>query len=280
MSAGIPAVIVGADGSAPSDRAVGWAAADAARLGAPLHIVHVVKPHTHDHLVRSSKNSPAELGDRVLREARALALGREPNLVVDTVLKHDRDVPAGLRAGGLGAAEVVIGNRGRGGFAELLLGSTGLHLTGRSPGPVVVVRGLDAVPKGDVVVCLDLIQDPAASLDYAFTEADVRGARLHAVHSWQPNPFSAEAGADWSVIRESYRGLLVTTLNPWRSRHPEVKVVEEVLIGHTVDVLVGISRHVDLIVLGSRGHTAPFGSVSHGMIHSAHCPVAVVHPRA
>ncbi|MFD0688663.1 universal stress protein [Actinomadura fibrosa] len=280
MSAGTPAVIVGTDGSAPSQRAVGWAADDAARLGAPLHIVHVVRRHTHDHPVHSPMNAPTELGDRALRDGRALALERRPDLDVETFLTHDRDVPAGLRSSAAGgAAEVVIGNRGRGGFAELLLGSTGLHLAGYLPGPVVVVRGTDGTPKGEVVVGLDLVQDPSASLDFAFTQAATRGAHLRPVHIWQPTPYSAESGVGWNAMRETYRRPLAAILEPWRSRHPNVKVIEEVLIGHPVDVLVGISPRVDLIVLGSQGHMVPFGSVSHGTIHYARCPVAVVHPR-
>ncbi|MFC4054897.1 universal stress protein [Actinomadura syzygii] len=74
-------------------------------------------------------------------------------------------------------AGVVVGHRGRGGFTGLLLGSTSLRLAGHYPGPIIVVRDRpdrDDPTTDEVVVGLDLVEDPAPALDHAFAAAVVR----------------------------------------------------------------------------------------------------------
>ncbi|MFB4298500.1 universal stress protein [Actinomadura sp. NTSP31] len=158
----------------------------------------------------------------------------------------------------------MIGHRGRGGFAELLLGSTALHLAGRLPVPLIVVRGADTDPAGEVVVGLDLVEDPAPQLDHAFAAAETRGERLRALHAWPPAPLALEAGADLQIAANSFRSHLAAALVPWRKRHPDVEIVEGVVVGHPVHSLVLASGHADLIVVGSRGRIPPIGSVAHG----------------
>lgn len=66
---------------------------------------------------------------------------------------------------------------------------------------------------------------------------------------------------------------------PWRDRYPQVAVAETIVREHPVKALAKISADADLIVVAARGHTgARLGSVSHGLIHRAACPVVVVHP--
>nr|BFE79430.1 hypothetical protein GCM10020093_020310 [Planobispora longispora] len=69
-------------------------------------------------------------------------------------------------------------------------------------------------------------------------------------------------------------------LAPWRERHPQVEVDHVVLCGHPVRAICEVSREADLAVVGSRGRgafgSAVLGSVSHGVLHHVHCPVAVV----
>ncbi|QKW37017.1 universal stress protein [Actinomadura sp. NAK00032] len=274
-------VLVGVDGSPASDHAIAWAAAEAARLGKSLNLVHVVETATLDLPGRTTDGISEELvraATRILEEGRAQALRRQPELTVETMLVHERNVPAGLRQYAGDAAEVVVGHRGRGGFGGLLLGSTALHLAGHYPGPVIVVRDQDRPASGEIVVGLDLVDDPGSALDHAFAAAAAREARLRALHAWRPAPLAVEVGVDLQITADGLRERLATALAPWRSRHPNVEVVEEVVVGHPVEMLGQTSAGAGLVVVGSRGRSFPLGSVSHGLIHHARCPVAVVRP--
>jgi nucleotide-binding universal stress UspA family protein len=57
-------------------------------------------------------------------------------------------------------------------------------------------------------------------------------------------------------------------------------VVEDARSADPVDALTNASARADLVVVGSRGMgligSALLGSVSRGVLHHAHCPVAVV----
>ncbi|WP_067461215.1 universal stress protein [Actinomadura macra] len=280
MSTKRTAIIVGTDGSGQSDRAIAWAADEAARNGGSLRVLHVVEPAPHGvEYAAGAPGSLAESWNPLLRGARDLASRRHPELRVETMLVHARNVAEGLRQYADDAAQVVIGHRGRGGFTELLLGSTGLRLAGHCPGAVVVVRGRDDGAAGEIVVGLDLAEDPGPALRYAFAAADAREARLRVLHAWRPAMLAVEVGVDLTSACDTFRGHLAAALAPWRSRHPDVKAVEDVVIGHPVEALVSASANADLVVVGSRGRAVPLGSVSHGAIHHARCPVAVVRPR-
>jgi nucleotide-binding universal stress UspA family protein len=274
-------IVVGADDSAPPNRAIGWAADEAARTGRDLRIVHVVDAPVHGSAEETGDGarSVMESWSSVLRAGREFAQRRQPGLTVEPALVRAGNPSAGLKRHAAEAAEVVIGHRGRGGFAELLLGSTALHLAGHLPVPLIIVRGQDMDQVGEVVAGLDLLTDPEPLLEHAFAAAEARGARLRALHAWHPAPLAVEAGADLRVVENTLQGHLVSVLGPWRDRHPDVKIIEDVGLGHAVHRLILASAHADLVVVGSHGRALPLGSVAHGVIHHADCPVAVVHAR-
>lgn len=286
MNNSLPAVTVGTDGSPSAARAVGWAADEAVRRRLPLRIVHVVD--IPDHLLMTAApgvyESFVSAGEALVSEAEKLARDRHPDLTVTTRLERG-PVPQALREQADEASMLVLGHRGLGGFASLLLGSTGLRMVGFTPGPVVIVRG-EPSEHGEVVAGVDLFTDSEETLAFAFDEACLRGARLRVIYAFQPAERLVAAGdlGDLSEVEEDRHAQLEELLARWRERHPSVQATAETVREHPVSALVRASEQADLLVVGALGHGilkgAFLGSVSHGVVHHAHCPVAVVGPRA
>ncbi|GAA2437664.1 universal stress protein [Actinomadura vinacea] len=276
-------IIVGTDASAGADRAIDWAADEAALRHRPLRIVHSLEKALRElPLVSSSHaaNAVNTAGRRILDEAGRRARERHPGIDVTTELVAEGTATA-LHDRSEKAFELVVGHRGLGGFASLMLGSTGLHAAAHAACPVVIVRG-DAVPRHDeIVVGIDLIGDPAVALGYAFEAAAVRSARVRVVHAWQIGDALVDLRQEIDArdAEEKLRSDVLQRLMPWRKAQPSTEVIEEVVREHPVAALTDASRNADLVVVGALDHhwyQSPWlGSVSHGVIHHAHCPVAV-----
>ena len=132
-------IVVGADGSASAQRALDWAVAEAARRGSALDVVRAwdiaypaVAPAGGFPVEWAALEADAQdLVDKLLAD-RGLA-GRATGRAV-------QGSPAGtLVRAAAGADLVVVGTRGRGGFAGLLLGSVTHHLAHHAPCTVVAV---------------------------------------------------------------------------------------------------------------------------------------------
>jgi nucleotide-binding universal stress UspA family protein len=135
-------IVVGIDGSGPSQLALRWAADEARRRGVGLHVVscwdYPVLPW--------GIYQPPLSAEGLAQDARELAekeianvLGSAPDLDVSLEVVEG---PPSLRllAFGRAAEMIVVGSRGRGGFAGLLLGSVGQHLAEHAACPVVIVH--------------------------------------------------------------------------------------------------------------------------------------------
>lgn len=137
-------VVVGVDGSDGSARALRWGLAHADALEVPLVAVLTWQLTSLPPPSSAASGGVAPLAEwessaeRLLRTSleRALPAGRADE-VQRTVL-HDRAV-SGLLSAVSADDLLVLGDRGRGGFARLLLGSTSRQCAEHAPCPVVVV---------------------------------------------------------------------------------------------------------------------------------------------
>ncbi|MFI7445995.1 universal stress protein [Nonomuraea sp. NPDC049714] len=270
-------VVVGVDGSKAAAVALDWAVDDAARRGLVLRVVLVRQPWAAEHPRSADYESRTEQCHRLLDAAADRARARSPGLETTTALVTGAVVER-LRTESETADTVVIGSRGLGGFAGLVLGSAGLGLAGHTHGPLVIVRGPAHASYGEVVVGFDGSSGSDAAIAYALEQARARRARLHAVYG-RPYPMTAPHPAGFGPLPPDALDL-EERLSSWRERYPELEVVGSVVPGHPAPVLADASRGADLVVLGSRGlgglAAAVLGSVSHAVLHRAHCPVAVI----
>jgi nucleotide-binding universal stress UspA family protein len=169
--------------------------------------------------------------------------------------------------------------------AGLLLGSTALQVVAHAPVPTMVVRRLEPAVRREIAVGVDGSAAGEAAVAFAFEEAGLRKARLRAIHVWS-DPDLAGAGElmplvyDPQIVAEDQIRRLGESLAVWREKYPEIQLVSEVVHGRPVRILAGASTRADLLVVGSRGRGGfaglVLGSVSHGLLHHAHCPLAVV----
>jgi nucleotide-binding universal stress UspA family protein len=146
-------VVLGVDGSDSCRQATAFAARTAADRDAPLILVFAWQSVRTDafaaqYWARAEPTLPpdqaaAAQARTVLDQAAAQVRGAHPDLAVRTRAVQGPTVQVLGEAAG-DAALVVVGARGRGGFAGLLLGSVSRRLTLTAPCPVAVVRGTPA----------------------------------------------------------------------------------------------------------------------------------------
>ncbi|WP_101784521.1 universal stress protein [Nonomuraea indica] len=275
-------IVVGVDGSVSATAAVEWAAADARRRGLGLRIVHVCEQWA---ATMAAGEAAADYCAGALEAAADHARELAPGVEVSTGMLSGGVIDALIRES-TAAESVVVGSRGLGGFAGMLLGSVGLNLAGHAAGPVVVVRGPSVVQHGQVVVGYDGSEHSTAAMEYAVEQARSRDAQLYVLTAWQMPMFSPYAAAYSDLLQEAYEEevrMARAWVVPWRERHPDVRIVDEQVSEHPVSALVKASASADLVVVGSHGRggfaSAVLGSVSHGVLHHVTCPVAVVRPR-
>ncbi|MEU9433415.1 universal stress protein [Streptomyces sp. NPDC048252] len=283
-------ITAGVDGTDESLAALAWAAREAVRRDLELRVVHAW---------RFQPNAAADVADRdaqerwvrdSVREAVATVAERHPALSVTTDVQEGSPVET-LVAAAADAEQLVLGSRGHGPVVGFLLGSVGQQVIAEAARPVVLVRAGDK-PSSEVAGHEIVVgqhgepEDSAPALRFAFETAAARGAGVRAVRAWTlPPVFAYSPGslklADDAGGLEPYeKKALAAALEPWRDRFPDVPVVEHVEMGSAGQVLLSVSGRAQLMVVGRRAHRtavgARIGSVVHGVLHHADCPVAVV----
>ncbi len=296
-------IVVGYDGSAASQLAVGWAAETARQQGKHLTLVHSVNlagvpafpaldfsqlEPSLEHAAKALVDEGAERASTTLDASQVETqywLGSAAAQLVDA----SRD-----------AELLVVGSRGRGRLTAGLLGSTSYAVAAHAQCPVVVVRGPEGetpddapVPprpgRGhDVVVGVDDSDASDRAVDAAVEVAEREGAVLHIVRVAHSPSMEAWAYAETAkggteethAIRDHAEQSVTHAADRVRALHPKVIVTTEVLYGSPGQALADLGATAGLIVVGSRGHGGftgmLLGSVSHRVIHDAACPVMVV----
>lgn len=275
-------IVVGVDGSAASFTAVRWAAVEAARHHAPLHLVHAIGVPADAVPVLGrllfDTSGLRKVGDSALDAGRSLVqeiAGPGGAIVVETFVESSSPVPA-LVGRSADARLLAVGARGLGAFERVLLGSVGIGLIRHARCPVAVVPGLEeSIPRlshHPVLVGVDGSCGSDLALGMAFDEASTRQVGLIAVTIWSRR--DAPAGA-----QERASASLEESLAGFTPKYPEVEVHRVLAEGSPVQWLLQESGNAQLIVLGSRGRGgvagATLGSVSQAVLQESRIPVLV-----
>jgi nucleotide-binding universal stress UspA family protein len=266
-------IVVGVDGSAQSRLALRWAAALAGATGAKLTVVEAW-----------SGGDPAAAGDTDERVRQELA-SATTELLGDRVANLDVRFEA-LRGSAAGAilervtpeGGLVLGSRGRGGFAGLLLGSVSRECIEHAPCPVMVVRHERDLPDASspILVGHDGSPSSARALEWAAGLARATHAEVTVAHVWQ---------AASSEVRPRLHRRLSTaarqSVDQWaQAVSPPARSLE--VEGEPRMELVGLSQRVNagLLVVGRRGagkvRALRMGSVASYLVTNSTIPIAII----
>jgi nucleotide-binding universal stress UspA family protein len=280
------AIAVGVDGSPSSDLALDWAVAECTRRGLPLHIIHAFADgYPLGNIgMGFTISSLRQNADHVRTQALARAHHANAELVI-TCADPAPGPASALVSASESADTVVVGSSGRS-TGGLLLRSISVQVASHARAPVVVVHDTPAPVGAPVVVGVDGLALSKNAIAYAYAQASSRGVGLTVVHGWwleyvEGTSASAVWSVDWQRFAEKEQALVAESLAGWQEEYPEVQVRRHSVRGLPVEALVRQSGNACLVVVGTRGRTGfselLLGSVSQGVMHRAHCPVAIVH---
>lgn len=289
-------VVVAVDGSEASNNAVRWAANTALKRGIPLRLASSYT--MPQFLYAEGMVPPKELFDDLQNEtfekieaARAIAHEVAPELKIGHTIAEGSPIDMLLEMSN-DVTMIVMGSRGMGGLSGMVMGSVSASVVSHANCPVVVVREDSHVTEdtkyGPVVVGVDGSEVSQKATEYAFAEAQARGAELIAVHTWMDMQVQASlaglsaAQQEWAEVEKEQANLLSERLAPLVEKYPEVKVRKIIARDRPVRALSESADGAQLLVVGSHGRGGfkgmLLGSTSRALLQASPCPMMVVRP--
>jgi nucleotide-binding universal stress UspA family protein len=285
-------LVVGLDGSANAVAAFSWAVAESRVHHGSVEAMYVWQvpslAYSAPGYIPLTEQEIDDQAQRVFRDALAACPDHE-DVKVWLQVTEGAPVEALVKAAGEpDVSMVVVGARGHGGVAGLLLGSVSHALTHKSPKPLAVVvhdwpSDSPEVSSRRIVVGVDGSGGSANALAWAAGDARARGVPLEVVMVWIPPapvlpshlPLRATAGAGERARVEEALGVMIDNVDL-----RGVEVQQTVLEGQPARVLTERARDGQLLVVGTRGRgrarETVLGSVSHAVTHRPLVPVVVV----
>lgn len=286
-------ILVGYDGSDDATAALDWAVREAVVRDCQLHVLYVAADiAAMDAAAVSLAGMPVstraihmddpagildQARDRVARSGVRLTATSTVGAPARVLVEQSTD-----------AALLVMGSRGLGSAASLVLGSSVIHVTAHAHCPVVVAQAGGALD-GPVVVGVDASPASQEPLGWAFAHADSHGVPLEVLHTFAipvypgvvpyvPPVELTRGAADFAqrTVHEVLAG--------WRERYPDVTVTTKVVHNRPGPALIDASARASITIVGTRGRGAflgmLLGSTSQALLHHARGTVIVVPPHS
>ena len=281
------AILVGVDGSHASYKATWWAANYAKHAGLTLQIVcayslpsYAAVSFDATYTAMGDDNAAHSDAQEILSKAKAIADEQGVEAATLIVTGDPASVFVELSRN---YNLIVIGNRGKGGLAERLLGTTSSSLPAYAYCPIVVVPYTD--DDGNLMHLNNTITKVAVgsdeskwglkALEIAADFADAWGAELDVI-SAVPNM----KGSEDEGVMASFKEDLDVRIKPLEESHPNLTINKQIVPGPAVGALTKASYDHAVVVVGSRGRGGftglLLGSTSQGLLQHAVGPVYVV----
>lgn len=192
------------------------------------------------------------------------------------------------------AGLLVVGSRGRGGFASLVLGSVSQQCAQHAPCPVMILRrdasaggqGHTDRPTPRIVVGVDGSGAARQALRWALEEARLRHATVDVVHAWRmpyPDGYPVRTLTLPPAVEVEHEARRLLDAAVGSAAAGAGTQVEPILVcDSAARALIDTAKGADMVVVGSRGRGEfaglLLGSVSQKVLHHASCPVVVIPP--
>ncbi|MEU3145723.1 MULTISPECIES: universal stress protein [unclassified Streptomyces] len=280
-------ILVGVDPKNPSRPALAWAAQAALSRGGDVRLLLSVPPlrATRHGDVQPRHEALRVEGEEALSAAVETTRALAPDVAVTAVLFDGMPAAVLCQEAAGRARLVVVGSRRLTRPKDVFSAdSVVVPVSARAGCPVVVVRETEHAGRTPLplVVGVDGSSGSRSAVDFAAQEAGPRGATVHAVWVWPEHVARPTGRGDERAGLLERRRLLAETVAGPGERYPDVGITQEVLRGHPVEELARVSATARAVVAGRHGrggHTGMrLGSVVHGLLHRAECPVVVVPP--
>lgn len=286
-------ILVGADGSPTSLRAVAWAATEAGLHHCDLHILNAVGVPSGFGpgavLSDAERQSLRREGEHVTSEAALVArtAGTEHSPVSITTEVTEELPPHALLTRSAQARMLVVGSRGTGAFSRGLLGSVSTTVARHARCPVAVLRspaGVDAVTaRQPILVGVDGTDSSAPAVAAAFDEASCRKTGLIALHAWSDISGLELPVRGWDSARAEADAVLAESLAGYAEQFPDVEVERIITTDRPVRSLLDAAAGAQLVVVGSHGRGGftgmLLGSTSNALLHAVDTPLLIVRSR-
>ena len=261
------AILVGVDGSHASYKATWWAANYAKHAGLTLQIVcayslpsYAAVSFDATYTAMGDDNAAHNDAQEILSKAKAIA--DEQGVEASTLIVTGDPASVFVELS-RNYNLIVIGNRGKGGLAERLLGTTSSSLPAYAYCPIVVVPYTD--DEGNLMHLNNTITKVAVGSDES---------------KWGLKALDIAADFATCWVMASFQEDLDVRIKPLEEAYPNLKINKQIVPGPAAGALTKASYDHDVVVVGSRGRGGftglLLGSTSQGLLQHAVGPVYVV----